>query len=126
MTTKAVPKSTRKSKQAKEAESGGNIPSSQKMAGITWDNMPTMPRKRKSETERAKFRKYDANGPLSAHMELVDAQKELQEAIDEWTKLLSSSSSVPPGKDESWGKVSSSLVPMHIMHMSECTRHTYV
>ena len=79
----------------------GSIPSSQKMAGITWNNMPTMPRKRKSESERMKFRKFDASGqPLSALQELADAQKELQTAIAEWTKQLGAFPDLTEGNDD--------------------------
>ena len=97
------PNSPRKAAKRKEADSGGmgGNAASQKMAGITWDNMPTMPRKRKSEVERMRFRKYDANGdPLTAQQELEDAQKELQDAIAEWTKQLSTAPPGDPASDD--------------------------
>lgn len=98
----SVPDSPRRAAGAKAGASmaqgeskDGNNQAPQKMAGITWTNMPSMPRKRASDSRRNKLKYADDGQPIkvSAKQQLEAAQQELQDAIAAWTELLSADQS---------------------------------
>ena len=64
---------------------------SAKMAGITWNNMPIMPRKSASDSKRHMLKGiFGENGKekVPAAQQLKVAQEELQDAIAAWAELL--------------------------------------
>jgi voltage-gated potassium channel Kch len=77
------------SKKSDDSQNGANAPPvQQKMAGITWTNMPALPRKRTADTEMKRM-KGQSSYKVTATEALVEAQKELQDSIAAWSALLS-------------------------------------
>ena len=83
---------------ATNAQDGEELKQAKKqMTGITWTNMPSMPRKGVSDSKHKKLKSMLGDSlereKMPARQQLKKAQEELQSAIAGWAELLSEDAS---------------------------------